>query len=120
MRLTCTHLHARFTSLSIIESSELLRKCCDVVVKDEKPWLDFLHCVRSDTVTFTPNKKFAQWFRQTELFFFFSLLFHPQGVTLTDVKEAEKNLGKVSDQAPSRTIQPVSPIVTVTPAERGE
>ncbi|XP_028263093.1 protein phosphatase 1 regulatory subunit 12C isoform X2 [Parambassis ranga] len=40
-----------------------------------------------------------------------------QGVTLTDLKEAEKNVGKAAD-APPRNIQPVSPIVTVTPAER--
>ncbi|CAJ1053082.1 protein phosphatase 1 regulatory subunit 12C isoform X2 [Xyrichtys novacula] len=40
-----------------------------------------------------------------------------QGVTLTDLKEAEKTIAKAPDQ-PSRNIQPVSPIVTVTPAER--
>ncbi|XP_047435391.1 protein phosphatase 1 regulatory subunit 12C isoform X2 [Mugil cephalus] len=39
-----------------------------------------------------------------------------QGVTLTDLKEAEKSVGKVDP--PARNIQPVSPIVTVTPAER--
>lgn len=42
-----------------------------------------------------------------------------QGVTLTDLKEAEKTMPKAADQ-PLRNIQPVSPIVTVTPAERGE
>ncbi|XP_069577815.1 protein phosphatase 1 regulatory subunit 12C isoform X1 [Brachyistius frenatus] len=40
-----------------------------------------------------------------------------QGVTLTDLKEAEKSVSKAADPPP-RTIQPVSPIVTVTPAER--
>nr|XP_020449792.1 protein phosphatase 1 regulatory subunit 12C isoform X1 [Monopterus albus]XP_020449793.1 protein phosphatase 1 regulatory subunit 12C isoform X1 [Monopterus albus] len=39
-----------------------------------------------------------------------------QGVTLTDLKEAEKTVTKAVD--PSRSIQPVSPIVTITPAER--
>ena len=42
-----------------------------------------------------------------------------QGVTLTDLKEAEKTVSKAAD-LPARTIQPVSPIITVTPAERGE
>uniref|UniRef100_A0A3Q1CTV5 cGMP-dependent protein kinase interacting domain-containing protein n=1 Tax=Amphiprion ocellaris TaxID=80972 RepID=A0A3Q1CTV5_AMPOC len=40
-----------------------------------------------------------------------------QGVTLTDLKEAEKSVAKTADP-PARNIQPVSPIVTVTPAER--
>ncbi|XP_070683977.1 protein phosphatase 1 regulatory subunit 12C [Pempheris klunzingeri] len=40
-----------------------------------------------------------------------------QGVTLTDLKEAEKTVTKAADQPP-RNIQPVSPIVTITPAER--
>uniref|UniRef100_A0A3B3HMR2 Protein phosphatase 1, regulatory subunit 12C n=1 Tax=Oryzias latipes TaxID=8090 RepID=A0A3B3HMR2_ORYLA len=40
-----------------------------------------------------------------------------QGVTLTDLKEAEKNVGKAVD-SPPRNVQSVSPIVTVTPAER--
>ncbi|XP_068445402.1 protein phosphatase 1 regulatory subunit 12C [Clinocottus analis] len=40
-----------------------------------------------------------------------------QGVTLTDLKEAEKTVPKAADPPP-RNIQPVSPIVTVTPAER--
>ncbi|XP_040002938.1 protein phosphatase 1 regulatory subunit 12C [Xiphias gladius] len=40
-----------------------------------------------------------------------------QGVTLTDLKEAEKTVAKAVDPPP-RNIQPVSPIVTVTPAER--
>ncbi|XP_022049031.2 protein phosphatase 1 regulatory subunit 12C isoform X1 [Acanthochromis polyacanthus] len=40
-----------------------------------------------------------------------------QGVTLTDLKEAEKSVAKAADP-PARNIQPVSPIVTVTPAER--
>ncbi|XP_071360694.1 protein phosphatase 1 regulatory subunit 12C isoform X1 [Trachinotus anak] len=40
-----------------------------------------------------------------------------QGVTLTDLKEAEKTVAKAADPPP-RNIQPVSPIVTVTPAER--
>ncbi|XP_071396241.1 protein phosphatase 1 regulatory subunit 12C [Centroberyx affinis] len=40
-----------------------------------------------------------------------------QGVTLTDLKEAEKSASKAAD-LPPRTIQPVSPIVTLTPAER--
>ncbi|KAF7666953.1 hypothetical protein LDENG_00083340 [Lucifuga dentata] len=39
-----------------------------------------------------------------------------QGVTLTDLKEAEKNV-KAADM-PLRNVQPVSPIVTITPAER--
>ncbi|KAM9769800.1 protein phosphatase 1 regulatory subunit 12C [Menidia menidia] len=39
-----------------------------------------------------------------------------QGVTLTDLKEAEKSV--VSVDPPPRNVQPVSPIVTVTPAER--
>lgn len=42
-----------------------------------------------------------------------------QGVTLTDLKEAEKTVAKSADPPP-RNIQHVSPIVTVTPAERGE
>ncbi|XP_059200062.1 protein phosphatase 1 regulatory subunit 12C isoform X2 [Centropristis striata] len=43
-----------------------------------------------------------------------------QGVTLTDLKEAEKTVSKASDLPPPlpRSVQPVSPIVTVTPAER--
>ncbi|XP_070772467.1 protein phosphatase 1 regulatory subunit 12C [Enoplosus armatus] len=40
-----------------------------------------------------------------------------QGVTLTDLKEAEKTVAKAADPPP-RNIQPVSPIVTLTPAER--
>uniref|UniRef100_A0A3Q0SNK3 Protein phosphatase 1, regulatory subunit 12C n=1 Tax=Amphilophus citrinellus TaxID=61819 RepID=A0A3Q0SNK3_AMPCI len=40
-----------------------------------------------------------------------------QGVTLTDLKEAEKCVAKSADPSP-RYIHPVSPIVTVTPAER--
>ncbi|KAM3864686.1 protein phosphatase 1 regulatory subunit 12C [Diretmus argenteus] len=40
-----------------------------------------------------------------------------QGVTLTDLKEAEKSVSKAADPLP-RNIQPVSPIVTLTPAER--
>ncbi|XP_058496969.1 protein phosphatase 1 regulatory subunit 12C isoform X2 [Solea solea] len=40
-----------------------------------------------------------------------------QGVTLTDLKEAEKVAAKAADP-PARTVQPVSPIVTITPAER--
>uniref|UniRef100_A0A667XR96 Protein phosphatase 1, regulatory subunit 12C n=1 Tax=Myripristis murdjan TaxID=586833 RepID=A0A667XR96_9TELE len=40
-----------------------------------------------------------------------------QGVTLTDLKEAERSVSKAADPPP-RTIQPVSPIVTLTPAER--
>nr|XP_019939707.1 PREDICTED: protein phosphatase 1 regulatory subunit 12C isoform X1 [Paralichthys olivaceus] len=40
-----------------------------------------------------------------------------QGVTLTDLKEAEKTVAKAADPVP-RNIQPVSPIVTITPAER--
>ncbi|RVE76559.1 hypothetical protein OJAV_G00009820 [Oryzias javanicus] len=40
-----------------------------------------------------------------------------QGVTLTDLKEAEKNVGKAVD-SPPRNVQSVSPIVTITPAER--
>ncbi|XP_030637932.1 protein phosphatase 1 regulatory subunit 12C [Chanos chanos] len=39
-----------------------------------------------------------------------------QGVTLTDLKEAERNVSKSADS--SRSVQSVSPIVTVTPAER--
>lgn len=42
-----------------------------------------------------------------------------QGVTLTDLKEAEKTVAKSADPPPSN-IQHVSPIVTVTPAERGD
>uniref|UniRef100_A0A3B3S6F2 Protein phosphatase 1, regulatory subunit 12C n=1 Tax=Paramormyrops kingsleyae TaxID=1676925 RepID=A0A3B3S6F2_9TELE len=41
-----------------------------------------------------------------------------QGVTLTDLKEAEKSIGKSPDIP--RSVQAVSPVVTVTPAERGE
>uniref|UniRef100_A0A3P8WH04 Protein phosphatase 1, regulatory subunit 12C n=1 Tax=Cynoglossus semilaevis TaxID=244447 RepID=A0A3P8WH04_CYNSE len=42
-----------------------------------------------------------------------------QGVTLTDLKEAEKAVARSADQPPlTRNIQLVSPIVTVTPAER--
>ncbi|XP_035494513.1 protein phosphatase 1 regulatory subunit 12C isoform X2 [Scophthalmus maximus] len=40
-----------------------------------------------------------------------------QGVTLTDLKEAEKTVAKAADPPP-RNIQPVSPIVTITPDER--
>ncbi|XP_077381715.1 protein phosphatase 1 regulatory subunit 12C isoform X2 [Festucalex cinctus] len=40
-----------------------------------------------------------------------------QGVTLTDLKEAEKTVSKATDPLP-RNIQPVSPIITLTPAER--
>ncbi|XP_039889355.1 protein phosphatase 1 regulatory subunit 12C isoform X1 [Simochromis diagramma] len=40
-----------------------------------------------------------------------------QGVTLTDLKEAEKCVAKSGDSLP-RTIQPVSPLVTITTAER--
>ncbi|XP_061685783.1 protein phosphatase 1 regulatory subunit 12C [Syngnathoides biaculeatus] len=40
-----------------------------------------------------------------------------QGVTLTDLKEAEKTVSKAVDPLP-RNIQPVSPIITLTPAER--
>lgn len=40
-----------------------------------------------------------------------------QGVTLTDLKEAEKTVTKAADPPP-RTVQPVSPIITLTPAER--
>uniref|UniRef100_A0A672YKQ2 Protein phosphatase 1 regulatory subunit 12C-like n=1 Tax=Sphaeramia orbicularis TaxID=375764 RepID=A0A672YKQ2_9TELE len=40
-----------------------------------------------------------------------------QGVTLTDLKEAEKTAAKATDPPP-RNIQPVSPIITLTPAER--
>ncbi|XP_062402479.1 protein phosphatase 1 regulatory subunit 12C [Sardina pilchardus] len=39
-----------------------------------------------------------------------------QGVTLTELKEAERIVGRPSE--PSRSVQSVSPIVTVTPAER--
>ncbi|XP_033827163.1 protein phosphatase 1 regulatory subunit 12C [Periophthalmus magnuspinnatus] len=41
-----------------------------------------------------------------------------QGVTLTDLKEAEKNVSKAAEPTPARTVQPVSPIITLTPAER--
>uniref|UniRef100_A0A674DTF3 Protein phosphatase 1 regulatory subunit 12A n=1 Tax=Salmo trutta TaxID=8032 RepID=A0A674DTF3_SALTR len=40
-----------------------------------------------------------------------------QGVTLTDLKEAEKSVAKPPDPAPSNILH-VSPIVTITPAER--
>ncbi|KAM9857246.1 protein phosphatase 1 regulatory subunit 12C [Aulostomus maculatus] len=40
-----------------------------------------------------------------------------QGVTLTDLKEAEKTVAKAADPL-ARNIQPVSPIITLTPAER--
>ncbi|XP_034044009.1 protein phosphatase 1 regulatory subunit 12C isoform X2 [Thalassophryne amazonica] len=40
-----------------------------------------------------------------------------QGVTLTDLKEAEKSISKAADQLP-RSIQSVSPIIALTPAER--
>ncbi|MEQ2171347.1 hypothetical protein GOODEAATRI_009704 [Goodea atripinnis] len=44
-----------------------------------------------------------------------------QGVTLTELKEAEKSVGKAADPPPPpRNVQSVSPIITVTPAERGE
>ncbi|XP_066520456.1 protein phosphatase 1 regulatory subunit 12C-like [Hoplias malabaricus] len=39
-----------------------------------------------------------------------------QGVTLTDLKEAERNVSKSTE--PPCNLQPVSPVVTVTPAER--
>ncbi|XP_047222087.1 protein phosphatase 1 regulatory subunit 12C isoform X2 [Girardinichthys multiradiatus] len=42
-----------------------------------------------------------------------------QGVTLTELKEAEKSVGKAADPPPPpRNVQSVSPIITVTPAER--
>lgn len=40
-------------------------------------------------------------------------------MTLTDLKEAEKSVAKPADPAPSNILH-VSPIVTITPAERGE
>uniref|UniRef100_A0A8C7CXY8 Protein phosphatase 1 regulatory subunit n=1 Tax=Oncorhynchus kisutch TaxID=8019 RepID=A0A8C7CXY8_ONCKI len=40
-----------------------------------------------------------------------------QGVTLTDLKEAEKTVAKPADPPPSNILH-VSPIVTITPAER--
>uniref|UniRef100_A0A8C7P5U0 cGMP-dependent protein kinase interacting domain-containing protein n=1 Tax=Oncorhynchus mykiss TaxID=8022 RepID=A0A8C7P5U0_ONCMY len=40
-----------------------------------------------------------------------------QGVTLTDLKEAEKSVAKPADPPPSNILH-VSPIVTITPAER--
>ncbi|XP_045072969.1 protein phosphatase 1 regulatory subunit 12C-like isoform X2 [Coregonus clupeaformis] len=40
-----------------------------------------------------------------------------QGVTLTDLKEAEKSVAKPADPSPSNILH-VSPIVTITPAER--
>lgn len=42
-----------------------------------------------------------------------------QGVTLTDLKEAEKTVAKGAEPPP-RSIQAVSPIVALTPAERGK
>ncbi|KAL4648392.1 protein phosphatase 1 regulatory subunit 12C-like [Arapaima gigas] len=39
-----------------------------------------------------------------------------QGVTLTDLKEAEKNVGKNPEA--QRSVQAVSPVITLTPAER--
>ncbi|XP_029103196.1 protein phosphatase 1 regulatory subunit 12C [Scleropages formosus] len=39
-----------------------------------------------------------------------------QGVTLTDLKEAERTVSKNPEN--QRSIQPVSPVITVTPAER--
>lgn len=42
-----------------------------------------------------------------------------QGVTLTDLKEAEKTVARTTEP-PARSIQPVSPIITVTPAQRGK
>ncbi|KAM4751405.1 protein phosphatase 1 regulatory subunit 12C [Anableps anableps] len=40
-----------------------------------------------------------------------------QGVTLTELKEAEKSVGKAADPPP-RNVQSVSPIITITPTER--
>ncbi|XP_061764344.1 protein phosphatase 1 regulatory subunit 12C [Nerophis ophidion] len=40
-----------------------------------------------------------------------------QGVTLTDLKEAERTVSKTADPLP-RNIHPVSPIITLTPAEK--
>ncbi|XP_061882708.1 protein phosphatase 1 regulatory subunit 12C [Entelurus aequoreus] len=40
-----------------------------------------------------------------------------QGVTLTDLKEAERTVSKAADPLP-RNIHPVSPIITLTPAEK--
>lgn len=54
-----------------------------------------------------------------DLLVFISPAVRSQGVTLTDLKEAEKNVGKAVD-SPPRNVQSVSPIVTITPAERGE
>ncbi|KAF5905012.1 protein phosphatase 1 regulatory subunit 12C-like, partial [Clarias magur] len=39
-----------------------------------------------------------------------------QGVTLTDLKEAERTVNKMAETQPS--VQTVSPVVTITPAER--
>ncbi|TWW59790.1 Protein phosphatase 1 regulatory subunit 12C [Takifugu flavidus] len=41
-----------------------------------------------------------------------------QGVTLTDLKEAEKTVARTTEP-PARSIQPVTPIITLTPAQRG-
>lgn len=42
-----------------------------------------------------------------------------QGVTLTELKEAEKSVAKAADPPPPpRNVQTVSPIITVTPTER--
>ncbi|XP_056891637.1 protein phosphatase 1 regulatory subunit 12C [Takifugu flavidus] len=40
-----------------------------------------------------------------------------QGVTLTDLKEAEKTVARTTEP-PARSIQPVTPIITLTPAQR--
>uniref|UniRef100_A0A3B5KGW7 Protein phosphatase 1, regulatory subunit 12C n=1 Tax=Takifugu rubripes TaxID=31033 RepID=A0A3B5KGW7_TAKRU len=40
-----------------------------------------------------------------------------QGVTLTDLKEAEKTVARTTEP-PVRSIQPVTPIITLTPAQR--
>lgn len=51
------------------------------------------------------------------IFHDYSLFF--QGVTLTDLKEAERSIVK-SNEPQYLSVQPVSPNITVTPAERGE
>lgn len=48
------------------------------------------------------------------------LFFYRQGVTLTDLKEAERTVNRMSEPVSQFSLQSVGAVVTVTPAERGK
>lgn len=56
---------------------------------------------------------------QNVFFFHYYYYLFFQGVTLTDLKEAERSIVKINEPQ-NLSVQPVSPNITVTPAERGE